>query len=305
MRSAGLAGKDSNAREYEQRPPWLTLRAPEPGTLERLQEMFENLSLHTICENAACPNAGECFGRKTATFLILGDLCTRNCRFCNVVHNRPLPPDSAEPDHLAAAVSKLGLKYVVLTSVTRDDLPDGGARHFAACVKRLHVICPQTAVEVLVPDFRGDEGAVETVLAAEVTVFAHNIETVPELYRTVRPGADYRRSLAVLAAAKRLRPDVFTKSGLMLGLGEEPDQVRRVLQDLRSVGCDILTIGQYLRPSMEHLPIVRYVPPEEFHRWEKEAYGLGFVFVSAGPFVRSSYKAEEAARAAKVRGESL
>lgn len=300
-----MSEKDGSVREYDQRPSWLTLRAPEPGTLEKLQEMFKDLSLHTICENAACPNAGECFGRKTATFLILGDLCTRNCRFCNVTHGRPLPPDPAEPEHLAVAVKQLGLKYVVLTSVTRDDLPDGGAGHFAACINRLHAVCPGTDVEVLVPDFQGDERAVERVLEAGVTVFGHNIETVPELYQTVRPGADYQRSLAVLKAAKKTNPDVFTKSGLMLGLGEERGQVRQVLQDLRSVGCDILTLGQYLRPSLDHLPIVRYIPPDEFKVWEDEAYELGFAFVAAGSFVRSSYKAKEAAQAAKVRGDKL
>ncbi len=287
------------------RPSWLTVKAPKPGTLEKLQEMFQDLSLHTICENAACPNAGECFSRQTATFLILGDLCTRNCRFCNVTHARPSLPDPKEPEHLAEAVEKLGLKYVVLTSVTRDDLPDGGAQHFADCIKRLHSVCPQTEIEVLVPDFQGDESAVKTVLTAGVTVFGHNIETVPQLYQRVRPGADYRLSLAVLKTAKEINPDVFTKSGLMFGLGEEPAQVRQVLQDLRSVGCDILTLGQYLRPSAEHLPIVRYVPPEEFAAWEKEAYDLGFAFVSSGPFVRSSYRAQEAAQVAKERGERL
>lgn len=288
-----------NLAELKARPPWLTVKAPQPGTLEGLQNLFKSLALHTICEGAACPNAGECFAHRTATFLILGDTCTRGCRFCNVPGGRPLPPDPAEPENLARAVATLGLKHVVITSVTRDDLPDGGAGHFAACIAAIHRLCPETSVEVLVPDFQGDREAVRTVLAAGVSVFGHNVETVPSLYRKVRPGADYRRSLAVLAMAKELDPTVITKSGLMLGLGETEAEVRQVLLDLRAAGCDILTIGQYLQPSAEHLPIVRYVPPEEFARWEKEGYALGFAFVASGPFVRSSYRASEAAGAVR------
>lgn len=288
-----------NLAELKARPPWLTLKAPAPGTLERLQELFKGLALHTICEGAACPNAGECFAHHTATFLILGDTCTRNCRFCNVPSGRPLPPDPAEPDNLVRAVAALGLNHVVITSVTRDDLPDGGAGHFAACIAAIHNRCPKTSVEVLVPDFQGDREAVRTVLAAGVSVFGHNIETVPSLYHKVRPGAGYRRSLAVLTLAKELSPTMLTKSGLMLGLGETEAEVRQVLADLKAAGCDIITIGQYLQPSPEHLPIARYVPPDEFARWEKEAYALGFAFVAAGPFVRSSYRAAEAAEAAR------
>ncbi|HHY92488.1 MAG TPA: lipoyl synthase [Firmicutes bacterium] len=290
-----------NLPEVKARPPWLTLKAPAPGTLERLQELFRGLSLHTICEGAACPNAGECFAHHTATFLILGDTCTRNCRFCNVPGGRPLPPDPAEPENLAQAVATLGLKHVVITSVTRDDLFDGGAGHFAACIDAIHRCCPATSVEVLVPDFKGDRAAIATVLAAGVTVFGHNVETVPALYRKVRPGANYRRSLAVLAQAKEMAPGVLTKSGFMLGLGETEGEVRQVLTDLKAAGCDIVTIGQYLQPSPQHLPIVRYVPPEEFARWEKEAYAAGFAFVAAGPFVRSSYRAAEAVAALKAR----
>ncbi|BCV23467.1 lipoyl synthase [Gelria sp. Kuro-4] len=297
-----------NLPEIKARPPWLTLKAPAPGTLERLQELFQGLSLHTICEGAACPNAGECFAHRTATFLILGDTCTRGCRFCNVPGGSPLPPDPAEPENLAQAVAALGLKHVVITSVTRDDLADGGAGHFAACIAAVHRCCPETSVEVLVPDFKGNRAAIETVLAAGVTVFGHNVETVPSLYRKVRPGADYRRSVAVLTLAKEIAPGVFTKSGFMLGLGETGAEVRQVLSDLKAAGCDIVTIGQYLQPSPRHLPIVRYVPLEEFARWEKEACAAGFAFVAAGPLVRSSYRAAEAVaalagRAAPVPGK--
>lgn len=287
-------------KKFGERPPWLIRKAPEPGTLERLQELFQGLSLHTICEGAACPNAGECFTRRTATFLLLGDTCTRNCRFCNVTGGRPLPPDPNEPENLARAVKKLGLKYVVLTSVTRDDLADGGAGHFNACIEAIHRLCPETGVEALVPDFKGDQEAVSTVLRAGLAVFAHNVETVPSLYRSVRPGADYHRSLAILKTAKELEPQVLTKSSIMLGLGETAAEVRQVLQDLRAGYCDIVTIGQYLQPSPEHVPAAEYVTPAVFQRWEEESYALGFAFVASGPFVRSSYRADEAVTALKT-----
>ena len=253
-----------------------------------------------ICEGAACPNAGECFTRRTATFLLLGDTCTRNCSFCNVPGGRPLPPDPNEPENLARAVKKLGLKHVVLTSVTRDDLADGGAGHFNACVEAIHRLCPETGVEALVPDFKGDREAVSTVLRAGLAVFAHNVETVPSLYRSVRPGADYHRSLAILKTAKELEPQVLTKTSIMLGLGETAAEVRQVLQDLRAGYCDIVTIGQYLQPSPEHVPAAEYVTPSVFKRWEEEAYALGFAFVASGPFVRSSYRADEAVTALKT-----
>ncbi len=282
------------------KPPWLTRKAPEPDVLERWQKLFQGLSLHTICEGAACPNAGECFVRRTATFLLLGDTCTRNCRFCNVPAGRPLPPDQTEPENLASAVKKLELKHVVLTSVTRDDLVDGGAEHFAACVAAIHQFCPETSVEVLVPDFKGDREAVRAMLGAGITVFAHNVETVPSLYGWIRPGANYRRSLAVLETAKALDPRILTKSSIMLGLGETAPEVRQVLKDLRAAHCDVVTLGQYLRPSPEHAPVSEYIEPAVFQRWEEEARALGFAFVASGPFVRSSYRAEEAVDALKT-----
>lgn len=295
-----MSAQRFGGKQFGGKPPWLTRKAPEPGVLEQWQKLFQGLSLHTVCEEASCPNAGECFARRTATFLLLGDTCTRNCRFCNVRAGRPLPPDTAEPENLAGAVKKLGLKHVVLTSVTRDDLDDGGAAHFAACVAAIHRFCPGTSVEVLVPDFKGDREAVWTVLGAGVAVFAHNVETVPALYGRIRRGADYRRSLAVLEAAKTLDPGILTKSSLMLGLGETAQEVRQVLQDLRAACCDVVTLGQYLRPSPEHAPVSEYIEPSVFQRWEEEARALGFAFVASGPFVRSSYRAEEAVDALKI-----
>jgi len=248
--------------------------------------------LNTVCKEARCPNRGECFSRGSAAFMILGDVCTRNCRFCAVKHGVPLPVDPDEPLRVAYAAQELGLSHVVITSVTRDDLEDGGAEQFASVIKALHGIHRGLSVEVLVPDFRGSVASVEAVTGCGPEVFAHNVEMVPRLYREVRPGASYQRSLAVLAAARKTAgPRTVTKSGFMLGLGETESEVIELLQDLRGVGVDIVTIGQYLAPSWRHYPVARYVTPEEFADWEKEAYKMGFAAVASGPLVRSSYRA--------------
>ena len=272
-------------------PPWLKVRAPGgPGFAETMATVRE-LGLHTVCQEARCPNIGECWGHRTATFMLLGDTCTRNCGFCAVTHGRPLAVDPAEPLRVASAVARLGLRHVVVTSVNRDDLADGGAAHFAATARAIKRLLPGCRVEVLVPDFQGNLASVAEVVASPIDVFNHNLETVPRLYRRVRAGARYARSLAVLEAAHRGRERLLTKTGLMLGLGETQEELASVFRDLRSIGCDILTLGQYLRPSGEHLPVERYVPPEEFTALGAEALALGFRHVEAGPLVRSSYHA--------------
>ncbi len=272
-------------------PPWLKVRAPGgPGFAETMATVRE-LGLHTVCQEARCPNIGECWGHRTATFMLLGDTCTRNCGFCAVTHGRPLAVDPAEPLRVASAVARLGLRHVVVTSVNRDDLADGGAAHFAATAGAIKRLLPGCRVEVLVPDFQGNLASVAEVVVSPIDVFNHNLETVPRLYRRVRAGARYARSLAVLEAAHRGRERLLTKTGLMLGLGETQEELASVFRDLRSIGCDILTLGQYLRPSGEHLPVERYVPPEEFTALGAEALALGFRHVEAGPLVRSSYHA--------------
>jgi lipoic acid synthetase len=271
-------------------PEWLKVRAPGgPGWAETAATV-KRFGLHTVCQEARCPNIGECWGHRTATFMLLGDTCTRNCAFCAVSHGRPLAVDADEPARVAEAVARLGLRHVVVTSVNRDDLPDGGAAHFAATARAIRDRLPGCRIEVLVPDFQGDLDAVTTVTAAPLDVFNHNLETVPRLYRRARAGARYERSLAVLEAARR-RPALLTKTGLMLGLGEETDELISVFRDLRAVGCDVLTLGQYLRPSAAHLPVARYVPPIEFATLRESALALGFRHVEAGPLVRSSYHA--------------
>jgi lipoic acid synthetase len=280
-----------NAPAISRHPPWLKVRAPGGPGFTATRGIVSELRLHTVCEEAHCPNIAECWGHQTATFMLLGDTCTRNCGFCAVTHGRPLTVDDGEPGRVACAVERLGLRHVVVTSVNRDDLADGGAAHFAATALAIRSRVPGCRIEVLVPDFQGDLGAVATVTAAPVDVFNHNIETVPRLYRRVRPGARYERSLAVLEAAVDPAASRLTKAGLMLGLGEELDEVRAVLGDLRAVGCAILTLGQYLRPSKHHLPIERYVTPAEFETLRREALNLGFRHVESGPLVRSSYHA--------------
>jgi lipoyl synthase len=279
------------------KPAWIRAQAPTAPRVAELKAILRERRLHTVCEEAACPNLGECFAHGTATFMIMGDLCTRRCPFCDVAHGRPAPLDSDEPSRLAEAVGAMGLRYVVITSVDRDDLRDGGAAHFVACIRALRDRVPGIGVEILVPDFRGRE---EPALAAlELTppdVFNHNLETVPRLYRQVRPGADYQGSLRLLQAFKARKPVVPTKSGVMLGLGETRDEVQALLIDLRTHDCDMLTVGQYLQPSREHLPVTRFVTPAEFEEIGQAARGLGFRNVASAPMVRSSYHADRQAR---------
>jgi len=263
--------------------------------------LLRESSLHTVCEEARCPNLGECFTRGTATFLLLGDRCTRRCAYCSVSTARPSPPDPEEPERVAAAARRLGLRYVVLTSVDRDDLADGGAAHFAATVRAVRRALPGAGVEVLTPDFRGDRAALRVVLESAPDVFNHNIETVPRLFPRLRPQGRYPLSLDVLAGAKAIRPDRVTKSGLMVGLGETDEEVVRVLEDLRAAGVDIVTIGQYLRPTRDHEPVRRYVPPSAFRAYEEQARAMGFPTVHSGVFVRSSFSAEEVYRAGGLR----
>jgi lipoic acid synthetase len=278
-------------------PDWIKVRAPTSPEYFRTRALLTELKLHTVCQEACCPNIGECFGHHTATFMLMGDVCTRNCPYCAVTHGHVRPLDPDEPRRVAEAISRLGLKHVVVTSVDRDDLNDGGAAHFAATALAIKQATPSTRVEVLVPDFRGSRHSVETVVRSPVDVYNHNVETVPSLYRKCRPGGHYDVSLEVLTYAKQIALEsarqVLTKTGIMLGLGEERDELMRVLNDLRAVDCDILTLGQYLRPSQDHLPVVRYVPPVEFAELKRDALALGFRHVEAGPLVRSSYHAWE------------
>jgi lipoyl synthase len=272
-------------------PPWLKVRAPGGPEFAETMATVRELGLHTVCQEARCPNIGECWGHRTATFMLLGDTCTRNCGFCAVTHGHPLAVDPGEPLRVAGAIARLGLRHVVVTSVNRDDLPDGGASHFASTARAIKALLPGCRVEVLVPDFQGRLASVADVVASPIDVFNHNLETVPRLYRRVRAGARYERSLAVLQAARHGRTGLFTKTGVMLGLGEAEDELMSVFRDLRGVGCDVLTLGQYLRPGAENLPVERYVPPEEFASLREGALGLGFRHVEAGPLVRSSYHA--------------
>jgi lipoyl synthase len=272
-------------------PEWIRVRAPTGSAVIETRAVVDDLGLHTVCQEAQCPNVGECWAHHTATFMLLGDTCTRNCGFCAVSHGRPLAVDPDEPRRVAEAVARLGLRHVVVTSVDRDDLSDGGAGHFAATARAIRARVAECRVEVLIPDLQGDHAALATIVGAPIAILNHNTETVPRLYRRARPGSHYARSLGLLAEAKRLRPGLRTKSGLMLGLGEERDELLAVLTDLRGAGCDILTLGQYLRPSREQLPVERYVPPDEFAELADAARALGFAYVEAGPLVRSSYHA--------------
>jgi lipoic acid synthetase len=274
-----------------ERPQWLRAPAPVGENYRELKGLMGRLRLHTVCESAACPNVGECWNRRTATFMILGNVCTRRCGFCAVEKGAPLPVDYDEPRRVAEAVAAMGLRFAVITSVNRDDRPDGGAELFALTIRAIRQRVPGCGIEVLTPDFQGSLPAVETVLAEAPEVFNHNTETVPRLYRQVRLGARYERSLDVLAHAKRVAPAIPTKSGLMLGLGETSAEVLAVMRDLRACQVDMLTLGQYLRPSPRHLPIVRYVTPAEFDEFRREGYAIGFAHVESGPLVRSSYHA--------------
>jgi lipoic acid synthetase len=275
------------------KPKWIRRRLPSGPEYEQIRSMLKAGKLHTVCQEAQCPNIWECFSCGTATFLILGSRCTRNCTFCAVAHGPDGPPDPEEPFNVAEAAAALGLSYVVVTSVTRDDLKDGGAGHFADTIRRLKEKIPGVRVEVLIPDFGGDEDNLKTVLDAGPDVLNHNIETVARLYSAVRPQAVYERSLELIRRVGDMAPQIPTKSGLMLGLGETEEEIRQTLKDLRGVGCKMLTLGQYLQPSRAHLEVARYVPPEEFAQWETEARKIGFEQVASGPLVRSSYHAGE------------
>jgi len=279
------------------KPEWLKVRAPGSPSYSRLKTLMRDLKLHTVCEEAQCPNIGECWNHGTATFMILGDVCTRACAYCAVSHGRPGPVDATEPQRVADAIRTLDLNYVVITSVDRDDLADGGASMFAETIRETRARLPGCRIEVLIPDFQGNEAALHAVLDARPDVLNHNTETVPRLYRMARSGGRYPRTLELLDRARRYAPDIPTKSGVMVGLGEERDELVATLADLREVGCGILTIGQYLRPSAKHAPMVRYYHPDEFADLKRVALELGFVHVESGPLVRSSYHAHETADA--------
>jgi lipoic acid synthetase len=286
--------------EPDRRPPkpaWLKVRAPGSPSYLQLKGLMRELNLHTVCEDARCPNIGECWNHGTATFMILGDVCTRACAYCAVAHGRPSAVDAGEPVRVAEAIRALNLGYVVVTSVDRDDLPDGGASIFADTIRETRARLPECRVEVLIPDFQGDEQALQTVLDAGPDVLNHNTETVPRLYKMARSGGRYARTLELLDRSRRYAPAIPTKTGLMVGLGEEHDEIVATFRDLREVGCEILTIGQYLRPSLRHAPIARYYHPDEFSALKQTALGLGFVHVESGPLVRSSYHAHETADA--------
>ncbi len=285
------------ATEPLRKPAWIRVRAASSPRFHEIKRILREHRLHTVCEEASCPNIGECFGKGTATFMIMGDLCTRRCPFCDVGHGRPLPLDPAEPANLAATIAALRLAYVVITSVDRDDLRDGGAQHFVDCIRAVRERSPQTQIEVLVPDFRGRlDRALQVLAAAPPDVMNHNLETVPRLYRHARPGADYAHSLRLLQAFKARFPAIPTKSGIMVGLGETDAEILATLRDMRAHGIDMLTIGQYLQPTPGHLPVLRYVHPDTFAELEREAYALGFRHAAVGALVRSSYHADRQAQ---------
>ncbi len=281
------------------KPEWIRVRAGGGERFFEIKKVLREAKLHTVCEEASCPNIGECFGHGTATFMIMGDLCTRRCPFCDVAHGRPLPLYADEPRHLGETIAKMALKYVVITSVDRDDLRDGGAQHFVDCIRAVRDLSPQTRIEILTPDFRGRaERALAILEASPPDVMNHNLETVPRLYRQARPGSDYAYSLALLRDFKARHPHVPTKSGLMVGLGETNDEILEVMRDLRAHDVDMLTIGQYLQPSQHHLPVARYAHPDEFRAFEEAAGKMGFMNAASGPMVRSSYHADQQAAAA-------
>lgn len=275
------------------KPAWLKKSLPKGGDYQRVRNLLSKAGLHTVCKEANCPNMFECFSKDTATFMILGSECTRNCRFCNITQGVPSPVDPGEPLRVAKAALDLNLKYIVVTSVTRDDLDDGGASHFAATLRAIRSMAAHAKIEVLIPDFKGDRGALRTVLSAKPDVLNHNIETVASLYPRVRPEAIYERSLSLLQAVKSIDPAMPVKSGIMVGLGETPAELEQTLRDLLSHGCDILTLGQYLQPTPNHLRVEKYYSPQEFEALEKLARSMGFRKIAAGPFVRSSYQAHE------------
>ena len=284
------------------KPRWIRARAPNSPEVARLKAVLREHKLYTVCEEAACPNIGECFQHGTATFMIMGDICTRRCPFCDVAHGRPNPLDTNEPHNLAQTIAQMGLNYVVVTSVDRDDLRDGGAAHFAECIRAIRAACPTTRIEILTPDFRGRmDAALAQLSGTPPDVFNHNLETVPRLYKKARPGADYTWSLQLIRKFKAAQPHIPAKSGLMLGLGETLEEVIEVMRDLHAHGCNMITLGQYLQPSRHHLPVERYVTPEEFATLERVGYEIGFANVASGPMVRSSYHADKQAAGEQVK----
>jgi lipoic acid synthetase len=291
-----VSGQHQNQAGPKRRPEWIRVRAPSGETYDRLHEMMRSKALHTVCEEAMCPNMGECWGSGTATFLMLGDVCTRSCGFCDIKTGRPGPIDWLEPERVAQAVKAMDLRHAVITSVNRDERPDGGAPIFALVIQRIRELQPGCSIEVLIPDFKGSIDALKIVMDARPEILNHNVETVPRLFRKVQPQDRYEWAKATLSNAKQLDPDVLTKSGVMLGLGETIEEVKETMHDLRSWGVDILTIGQYLQPSKEHLPIERYYTLEEFQELKVYGLGLGFQWVESGPLVRSSYMAERQVR---------
>lgn len=293
-------------KQREPKPPWLRVKAPSSEGYQDTRKLMRKLNLHTVCEEAACPNIGECWTQKHATMMILGDICTRACAFCNIKTGKPGKVDPDEPRHVGEAVGELGLKHVVLTSVDRDDLEDGGAAHWVSVIESVRKAAPATTIEVLTPDFRKKLGSTDLVAAAKPDVYNHNLETVPRLYRTIRPGARYFTSLRLLERVKEVSPDVFTKSGIMVGLGEEKDEVMQVMDDLRAADVDFLTIGQYLQPTTRHAPVDRFVTPDEFNEYARMAKAKGFLLVSATPLTRSSYHADaDFAKLQAARREKL
>jgi lipoyl synthase len=281
------------------KPEWIRMKVPDSARFREIKQILRDNNLHTVCEEASCPNIGECFSGGTATFMILGDVCTRRCPFCDVAHGKPLPPDVEEPQKLAQTIAQMRLKYVVITSVDRDDLRDGGAKHFVDCIRASREHSPSLRIEVLVPDFRGRlDTALEVLSEAPPDVMNHNLETVPRLYKQARPGADYAHSLKLLADFKARFPHIPTKSGLMLGLGETDEEILDVMRDLRAHNVDMLTLGQYLQPSAHHLPVLRFVTPDRFKWFEEQALAMGFTQAACGPMVRSSYHADQQAHGA-------
>jgi len=274
------------------KPDWIRVKAPTSEQAAEVRRLMRDKTLHTVCEEAACPNIGECWAHKHATFMILGDICTRACAFCNVATGKPAPVDLLEPEHLAEAVTSMGLKHVVITSVDRDDLADGGAFQFVACIEKVRAASPGTSIEILTPDFRDKKGAIEAVAKARPDVFNHNLETVPRLYPTIRPGARYFASLRLLEQVKEVEPETFTKSGIMVGLGETREEVLQVMDDMRSAGIDFLTIGQYLQPTLKHAAVQRFVTPDEFKDYAEIARNKGFLMVASTPLTRSSHHAD-------------
>jgi lipoic acid synthetase len=289
--------KVQRSESVARKPSWIRAKAHSSPRVAEIKRIMRENNLHSVCEEAQCPNLGECFGHGTATFMIMGDICTRRCPFCDVAHGKPQPLDADEPKKIAESIRLMGLSYVVITSVDRDDLRDGGASHFAACVRESRIAVPELKIEILVPDFRGRmEAALDALGEAPADVLNHNLETVPRLYRQCRPGSDYDWSLDLLEAHKKRFPEVPTKSGLMVGLGEELDEIVEVMRDLREHGCEMLTIGQYLQPSLDHLPVARFVTPEEFDELARVGYEMGFTQVASAPMVRSSYHADQQAK---------